>query len=227
MALSALALLTACLDGDGGDDSSSIPDTEAIVEDSPCGDYDRSDASGASWTWAYDEDQGWPATWTTVASTTTLDGREVYALETEGEAQPPGYQEYRWTNTTLIACEEGWVSRLQSSASLYTTQGGTPGESHQVILYPEGYVLRPVELAVGQTWTGGGQRQILNEDGELIAEDTKSWEAEVVEESSVEVPAGEYASLRLVQDGDFAHVVKGIGTVRWEGFSWLVSTEGL
>ena len=105
------------------------------------------------------------------------------------------------------------------------SDGSTQDDVYDVE-YDGGYRLLPMELAVGDTFTTGGKRRFLV-DGEVFLEDEKSKDWEVLEESSVTVPGGTFATLRATDGEGIVHIAQDVGFVRWEEFSWLISVEGL
>ena len=220
-----ILLLLACV-GDGAEDSES-QDTGSAVARS-CGDWDRSDQIGASWTWAYDDEAAWPGGWTTTVTDSFEDGgRTLYVLTTEGVAEPPQREEYWWTAVAHVSCEGALIKQWWGYSYTYDqhADGGVVVVSEYNTYYDEGYVLRPVALEVGATWVSGGPRRVEDAtDGTVIVDDVKTKDWEVLSASTVSVPAGDFDSLRATDGEGF---VRDVGFVRWEDFSWLLSTDGL
>lgn len=225
-----ILLLLACV-GDKGDGTETGETGDTGVEDLRlCGDWDRGDRQGASWTWAYDDDATWPGGWTTtVTDSFEEDGRTFFVHTTEGVAEPPGRLDYWWTYVAHYTCDEGLITQWWGNAYTYDLQDdGVALESEYNYIYDEGYVVRPIELEVGSTWTSGGHRRVEDaSDGGVIVDDIKTKDWEVLSASTVSVPAGDFDSLRASDGEGFVHVVRDVGFVRWEGFSWLLSTDGL
>lgn len=220
-----VVLLLACA---GPEDTGETGHTGAEVVWDDCGDWDRSETLDARWNWAWDDNQDWAVTWTTsVVDRQVTDGGQRFIVVTEGESAAPGTQEYTWRFESHVGCADGWVTRWWShSATHIVSSSGEVTDDVFTTEYDGGYRLLPMTLSVGDVFTTGGNRRFIV-DGELLFEDSLEKDWEVLEESSVSVPAGDFSSLKATDGDGVVHVVRDVGFVLWEGFSWLLSTEGL
>ena len=203
-------------------------DSSAAVQWDSCGEWDSSDVLGASWTWAWDDEQDWDVGWTTeVVDRLDTAAGQRFVVKTEGVSSQPGTESYTWLLESHVGCADGWVTRHWShnETHIVYADGSAQNDVYDVE-YDGGYALLPMDLTVGDTFTTGGKRRFLV-DGEIFLEDEKTRDWEVLEESSVTVPGGAFTTLRASDGEGVVHIAQGAGFVRWEDFSWLVSVEGL
>jgi hypothetical protein len=221
-----VVLLLACTGPEDTGETGRDTGAEVVWDD--CGEWDRSETLNATFNWAWDEDQDWAVTWTTsVVDRQVTDAGQRFIVVTEGDSSAPGTQEYTWRFESHVGCEDGWVTRWWShSATHIVSSSGEVTEDIYTTEYDNGYRLLPTSLSVGDTFTTGGDRRFIV-DGEVLFEDALEKDWEVLEASSVVVPAGVFDSLRATDGDGVVHIVRDLGFVRWEGFSWLLSTEGL
>jgi predicted small lipoprotein YifL len=214
---------TAAPEGDTDTDTDADTDTDTDADGDADGDADADPSSCGPWTGIQGVGTAWSYSMQDASLRGTVDnlitaydaGTGLVTSESVSDLVGDGYT-MESTTVSEYRCDDDGFWLLTQYTEYAMDYGGTPFDGWTDTIYEPAALIIPKSLDVGDTWTTSytGTTETNVTDPTAFSSSVLQ---QVVEQSSVTVPAGTYDTLYIEYDGDgsgYSHVARDVGQVK-------------